>query len=264
MFKNEFNNKTLIATGAASGMGLLLCEKFLEYGGNAVMVDINESALKEHEQRLNALYPNKVLGVKCDVRKYDEICGVRDRAVEKFGSIDVLVNLAGGAETRMCNYEGGEFCDIPIEIYDWGLEVNLRAQLYFDHAVLKQMREQKSGVIINIGSITGVEGCEREVAYSTSKSGAVAGLTKSIAQFGSKYNVRCNAVSPGPVMTRKSMADMYTLIGRAAEPIEIVELILYLSSSHAAFITGEHILIDGGRNIMRDKVHGDYGKYGDK
>jgi NAD(P)-dependent dehydrogenase (short-subunit alcohol dehydrogenase family) len=65
-------------------------------------------------------------------------------------------------------------------------------------------------------------------------------------------------------MTRKSMADMYTLIGRAAEPIEIVELILYLSSSHAAFITGEHILIDGGRNIMRDKVHGDYGKYGDK
>jgi len=264
MFKNEFENKTLIATGAASGMGLLLCEKFLEYGGRAVMVDINEDSLRAHAQRLNERYPERVLAVRCDVRSYDEICRARDEAVRCFGSIDVLVNLAGGAETRMCGYAGGEFCDIPIEVYDWGLDVNLRAQLYFDHAVLSQMREQRSGVIINIGSITGVEGCDREVAYSTSKSGAVGGLTKSVAQFGSKYNVRCNAVSPGPVMTRKSMADMYTLIGRAAEPIEIVELILYLSSSHAEFITGEHILIDGGRNIMRDKVHGDYGKYGDK
>lgn len=263
MFKGQFNSKTLVATGAASGMGLLLCEKFLEYGGNAVLVDVNEKALNEHVKRLDAIYSGKVLGVVCDVRDYNQICVVRDKAVQKFNSIDVLVNLAGGAETRMCNYVGGEFCDIPIEVYDWGLDVNLRAQLYFDHAVMKQMREQKSGVIINIGSITGVEGCDREVAYSTSKSGAIAGLTKSVAQFGSKYNVRCMAVSPGPVLTRKNMADMKTLVGRAAEPIEIVNMILYLSSSYAAFMTGEHILIDGGRNIMRDKVHGDYGKYGE-
>lgn len=261
MFKNEFSQKTILVTGAASGMGLLLCEKFLSYGGNAVLVDINETALKDHENRLNAIYPNKVLGVKCDVRNYQEICNARDEAVKKFSSIDVLVNLAGGAETRMCNYSGGEFCDIPIEVYDWGLEVNLRAQLYFDHAVMKQMREQKSGVIVNIGSITGIEGCDREVAYSTSKSGAISGLTTSIAQYGSKYNVRCVAVSPGPVLTRANMADMKTLVGRAAEPIEIVNLILYLVSPYADFITGEHVLIDGGRNIMRDKVHGDYDKY---
>ena len=123
------------------------------------------------------------------------------------------------------------------------------------------MREQKSGVIVNIGSITGVEGCDREVAYSASKSGAVGGLTKSVAQFGSKYNVRCVAISPGPVLTRANMASMKTLVGRAAEPIEIVNMILYVASPYAEFLTGEHILIDGGRNIMRDKVHGDYDKY---
>ena len=86
---------------------------------------------------------------------------------------------------------GGEFCDIPIEVYDWGLDVNLRAQLYFDHAVLKQMREQKSGVIINIGSITGQEGDKYGMDYPTSKAGLMFGLTKSIAQYGSKYNIRC-------------------------------------------------------------------------
>lgn len=263
MFFGEFENKTVVVTGAASGMGLLLCEEFLKYGGNAVMADINAEALKEQETRLNGLYPQKALGVQCDVRSYEQVCKVRDEAVKTFGSIDVLVNLAGGAETRMLNVEGGEFCDIPIEVYDWGLDVNLRAQLYFDHAVLKQMREQNSGVIINIGSITGVEGCDRNVAYSTAKSGAINGLTKSIAQYGSQYNVRCMAVSPGPVLTRKAMGGMKTLQGRAAEPIEIVNMILYLASSHGAFMTGENILMDGGRNIMRDKVHGDYKKYGE-
>lgn len=261
MFKDMFVNRTILVTGAASGMGLLLCEKFLSYGGNAVLVDINQESLTNHEERLNAIYPERVLGVKCDVRNYQEVCNARDVAVKKFSTIDVLVNLAGGAETRMCKYSGGEFCDIPIEVYDWGLDVNLRAQLYFDHAILKQMREQKSGVIVNIGSITGVEGCDREVAYSASKSGAVGGLTKSVAQFGSKYNVRCVAISPGPVLTRANMASMKTLVGRAAEPIEIVNMILYVASPYAEFLTGEHILIDGGRNIMRDKVHGDYGKY---
>ena len=263
MFKGEFENKTLITTGAASGISLLLTEEFLKYGGNVVMVDVNEQALNEQVDRLQKIYHDKVIGVKCDVRSYEQISAVCDKAVDKFGRIDVLVNLAGGAETRMLNHLGKEFCDVPIEVYDWGIDVNLKAQLFFDHAVLKQMRKQKSGVIVNIGSITGIEGCETNVAYSTAKSGAINGLTKSIAQYGARYNVRCMAVSPGPVLTRKNMAAMKTLIGRAAEPIEVVNLILYVSSSHGAFMTGENILLDGGRNIMRDKVHGDYGKYGE-
>ena len=115
------------------------------------------------------------------------------------------------------------------------------------------MAKQNSGVIINIGSITGEEGCASNVAYSTAKSGVMNGLTKSLALYGAKYNVRVCCVSPGPVLTRPGLAGMNTLLGRAADPQEIVDLIMYLASDKAAFITGINVLADGGRNIMRGK-----------
>lgn len=143
----------------------------------------------------------------------------------------------------------GEFPDVPIEVYDWGIDVNLKGQLYFDHAALKQMQKQKSGVIINIGSITGKECRSENIAYSTSKSVVINGLVKSIAQYG----IRCRCVAPGPVLTRSGMANMKTLTGRATQPQEIVNLILYLASDRGAFITETTILCDGGRNILRNK-----------
>ena len=82
------------------------------------------------------------------------------------------------------------------------------------------------------------------------KAGLMFGLTKSIAQFGSKYGIRCVCIAPGPVLTRAAMANMKTLLGRAAEPQEVVDLMLYLLSDKAAFITGTNYLIDGGRYCM--------------
>lgn len=249
----EFYGKTAISTGAASGMGLLFAECFVKEGGNVVLTDINPEALERAVDKVNELREGSAIGVICDVRDYEQVCKARDAAVEKFGSIDVLVNFAGGAETRMLNAMGKEFPDTPIEVYDWGVDVNLKGQLHFDHAVLKQMREQKSGVIINIGSITGEEGCASNVAYSASKSAAMYGLTKSIALYGGEYGIRCCCVSPGPVLTRPGMKAMKTLLGRAAEPQEIIDTVLFVASDKAAFITGENILIDGGRNVMRNK-----------
>ena len=248
----DFKGKTAIVTGAASGMALLFCKEFVDLGGNVVMADINGDILVEKAAEINVVYPGKATAAVCDVRNYDEVCAVRDLSVKTYGSIDIMVNLAGGAETRILKATG-EFPDIPIEIYDWGIDVNLKGQFYFDHAVMKQMREQRSGVIINIGSITGEEGCATNVAYSTSKSGAMNGLTKSLALYGSKYGVRCICVSPGPVLTRPGMAAMKTALGRAAEPMEIVNMILYAASEEGSFLNGINILIDGGRNIMRNK-----------
>jgi NAD(P)-dependent dehydrogenase (short-subunit alcohol dehydrogenase family) len=126
------------------------------------------------------------------------------------------------------------------------------------------MREQKSGVILGIGSITGHEGSDTAIGYATSKSAVMNGWVKSVAFAGAKYNIRCNAIAPGPVMTRPGMANMKTLIGRAAEPQEIVDLMLYLASDMSESITGQSILIDGGRSIMFDKYHGEFGKYDKK
>ncbi len=250
----EFLGKTALITGGSSGLGLLCSWKFVEAGGNVLMVGRNESVLAEKVAEINAVYPGRAAGFAGDVRNYEHACQSRDEAVRCFGSIDLLVHFAGGAERRMLKVPSElDFVDTPIEVYDWGIDVNLKGQLYFDHAVLKQMREQRSGVIIHIGSITGEEGSPRSVAYSTSKSGAMYGLTKSIAQYGGQFGVRCCCVSPGPVLTREAMGKMKTLMGRAAEPEEIVDLILYLASDKGAFVTGTNFLIDGGRNVMFNK-----------
>lgn len=248
----DFSNKVAIATGAASGMGLLFCQRFAELGGSVVLVDIDLAAAEKCAEEIRKTYPGKAIAVECDVRYYDQVTEVCKHAVEAFGRIDVLANFAGGAETRI-HHTSAEFPDIPIEVYDWGLDVNLKGQFYFDHAVMKQMREQKSGVILNIGSICGEEGASNAVAYATAKSGAMNGLTKSLALYGSKYGIRCCCVSPGPVMTRPGMAGMKTALGRAAEPIEIVNMALYVASEEGSFLDGVNILMDGGRNVLFNK-----------
>ncbi len=246
----DFTGRVALFSGAASGMGLLASRCFVEMGGSVVMTDINEKSLNEKVAEINAIRSGAAVGVVCDVRDYGQVCHARDVAIETYGRIDLVSSFAGGAELRMLNVHGLEFPDVPIDVYDWSLDVNLKGQLYFDHAVLFQMRKQGSGVIIHIGSISGEEGSSSNVGYATSKSAAMNGLTKSVAKYGAKYGIRCNCVAPGPVMTREAMANMATLMGRAADPQEIVDLILYLASDHGAFITGINILADGGRNLL--------------
>ena len=247
----DYVGKVAVASGAASGMGLVFSRNIVARGGNMVMADINAGRLAECVDELNAMGPGKALGVVCDVREYAQVCHVRDAAVEAFGRVDLVVNFAGGTATRVLGVDGQlEFPDIPIEVFDWGIDVNLRAQFYFGHAMMKQMREQKSGLIINIGSITGVEGDGHGMDYPTAKSGAMNGLTTSLAQYGAQYGIRCVCVSPGPVLTRPAMARMKTLLGRAADPQEIIDLILFLDSPQGQFINGTNIMIDGGRAAM--------------
>lgn len=249
----NFENKVAISTGAASGMGLLFAENFASLGGNVVMCDVNEAVLIEKVAAINAKGSGKAIGVICDMRDYAQVCAARDKAVSAFGRIDIMANFAGGTAVRMCKVDREkypEFPDVPIDVYDWGLDVNLKGPFYFAHAVLKQMREQQSGLILNIGSISGAEGDCYGVEYPTAKAGLMYGLTRSIAQFGSKYGIRCVCISPGPVLTRAAMANMKTLLGRAAEPQEIIDLCLFVASEKGQFINGENILIDGGRNAM--------------
>ena len=245
----DFTGKTAISTGAASGMGLLFAQNFTELGGNVVMCDVNEKVLEEKVKEINDKGNGKAIGVICDVRDYEQVCAARDKAVETFGSIDIMANFAGGTARRGLNVGWeDDFPDVPIEVFDWGLDVNLKGPFYFAHAVLKQMREQNSGLIINIGSISGAEGDGQGMDYPTAKAGLMYGLTKSISQYGAPRNIRCVCISPGPVLTRAAMANMKTPMGRAAEPQEIIDLILFVASDKGQFINGENIMIDGGRN----------------
>ncbi len=245
----NFKNKTALITGAASGIGLLFCQEFVKLGGNVVMADVNLESLTEKANEINAVYNGKATPVQCDVRDYAQVTAACEKAVDAYGSIDILLSCAGGYEPRMCNcYK--DFIDIPIEVFDWGLDVNLKGPFYFAHSAMKQMVKQQSGVIINLGSVTGEEGSGQGMAYPTAKAGIMHGLTKSLAIYGAKHNVRAVCVTPGPVMTRPGMANMKTLLGRASETQEIVDFIMFLASDKAGSITGTNHIIDCGRLAM--------------
>lgn len=249
----EFQGKTALITGGASGMGLLSGKCLAKEGANIVLIDYNQEGLDAAVAEVAELYGKEhVIGALCDIRDYAQVTAARDRAVEAFGRIDILINCAGGACTRILGHHE-EFKDMPIEVYDFGLDINLRGVIYMDQVVMQQMAKQNSGVIIHLGSISGMEPSPTNISYSAAKSALINGVTPSLAQYGGKYNIRVNCVSPGPVLTRAAMANMKTLMGRAAEPQEIVDLILYLCSDKAAFITGSNFLIDGGRNVLPHK-----------
>lgn len=240
IFMNDykFTGQTALITGAASGMGFLTSKCLLESGANVVMLDIDEKTLKEKAKEIGADY------LICDVRRYKDIEAAVLYAKDKYGSVDITVSYAGGCPSRVCK-AGKNFNDLPIEVIDWGVEVNFRAPLYMARASFNIMRDQKRGVIINISSIDALTG-SNAADYSAEKSGLY-GLTKSIALLGAPHGVRCCCVTPGPVLTRPDMANMKTPLGRAAEVREVVDMVLYLCSDKAAFITGANFTVDGGR-----------------
>jgi len=245
-----FEKRTAFITGGASGIGFGCAKDLVKEGASVVLVDVNADQLKKAEETLRGMGGN-VLALSCDIRHYPEVEAAAEKAVRTFGSIDILLNCAGGFSGRCCN-DFSSFEKLPIEVIDWGLDVNLRGAIYCCRAIVGGMMERKRGVIINFGSVTGEEGGKgAALDYSCEKS-AMHGLTKSLALLGAPHGVRSCCVIPGPVLTRPGMAKMATLLGRAAEVQEVVDFILYLCSDKAAFITGSTHVIDGGRLLLKN------------
>ena len=230
----DFSGKVALITGAASGMGKLTGENVIAAGGKVIAIDITPI-----EETDSLCYAN------CDVRDYAQIDAAVKRGIERFGRIDFLCNFAGGDGIRILQGVR-DFATVDPAILGWEIDVNLRAQIWFARAVMPYMVEQKSGVILNVGSVCGLKACGGSVGYSTAKAGAIFGLTKSLAQYGGPRGIRVNCISPGPVLTRAAMANMKTLVGRAAEPQEVVDLVMYLLSDKSSFCTGSNFTIDGG------------------
>ena len=242
----RYKDRVAIITGAASGMGLLAAQKFAREGAKVVLTDVNRGSVEAATEGIRQTGYDAT-GLVVDVCRYDQIRLAVDLALERHGGIDILLNCAGGAARRIFDCQDMPWHELPPEVIEWGVDVNLKGTVFFSHAVLGAMIRQKRGVIISLGSVDGLTGSASAAEYSACKCGLI-GLTKSLALCGAPHGVRACCVSPGPVLTRPAMAKMRTALGRAAEPEEVVNFILYQGSDDAAFITGANHTIDGGRS----------------
>ncbi len=244
----RFNDKVAVITGAASGIGLYASKEFVRLGARVVMCDVNSQALAAAVEEIG----DAAIPVCGDVRDFDYAMSVAAEA-EKLGGADYLIACAGGYEARCCN-SMVPFYEQPVEVIDWGLDVNLKGPVYFARALMPQMVARKSGVMVMLGSVTGFEGDGVGAMYGTAKSGLF-NFVKGLAMAGAPHGVRSVCVTPGPVLSRAAMNNMPTLMGRAAELEELVDVILFMCSDNASFITGTNHVVDGGRLCMYQKTY---------
>ena len=238
-----FNGKVAVITGGASGIGLATARKLLSEGAKVVLVDWNED-VSEIAKTLN----NDALGIRCDVSSDTDVQKCVNEVIEKFGHIDLLVANAG--------IGGGPNKAHEVSVDEWNkvIGVNQTGIFLMNKYVIGEMLKTGGGAIVNTSSMYGLVGTTMSFAYSASK-GAINQMTRSLALTYARDNIRVNAVAPGYVDTpilaevpkeaKDAMANQLP-VGRLGKDTEIANLICYLLSDDATFITGAIVPIDGG------------------
>jgi NAD(P)-dependent dehydrogenase (short-subunit alcohol dehydrogenase family) len=247
----DFKNKTVVITGAGSGIGRSTAILFAMQGANVVVSDINEKGGIETVELIKNKNGSAIF-IKCNVAKYDEVENLMNKTVEHFGSIDVAVNNAGiGGKSLQKTAEH------PFDDWDRVIAVNQTGVFYCMKLEIQQMLKQGYGNIINIASIAGLRGLPNNLSYVASKH-AVVGMTKTAALEYARKNIRVNAVCPvfthsalfQQLLDSKEGLDQKLKMGipmsRFGQPEEIGEAILWLTSDKSKFITGHALPVDGG------------------
>ena len=246
----RLKDKAALITGGGRGIGAATASVFAEEGARVGIVDIRDEGLKEvaAQARQKGFEFKAFVG---DVSKKDQIERVMEEFIREFGRIDILVNNAGIAISR-------PFLEKTVEDWVKTLDVNLIGLFLCSQSAARYMVEQKSGKIINISSIRGIDHCGREgiMDYSASKA-AVINLTKTMAKELAPY-VNVNTVAPGHTATEmtKSLPEEIkrnmiegSYLKRMAQPEDIAKAILFLASNDADFVTGQVLLVDGGFSL---------------
>ena len=242
-------NKTAIVTGANGGIGIEIVKLF--HKNNAKVFACVRSEDTEFKKKIEVLEEkssNKIKIIKLDLQNDDSVKKAANEIAGFTESVDILVNNAGTILTS-------SFLMTPIQKIKDLFQVNFFSQILFTQYIVKKMIKKKEGSIVNISSSSAIEGNEGRIAYASSKSALVTS-TKVMARELSSFNIRCNTVSPGLTDT-KMMRDSHTeeniknkvnnlIIKRSAKPIEIANVVLFLSSNQSSYITGEVLKVDGG------------------
>ena len=243
MEENKEINKTIIVTGGSRGIGAEIVKQLATNNYNVVL---NYNNSEESAKKIqNELKGKKVEIFKADVSKREEVKKLINFALEKFKTIDVLINNAGKSEENL-------FTDITDEQWNKTINTNLNSVFYCSQEVLQTMIHKKSGCIINISSIWGLTGGSLEVAYSTAKAG-INGLTKALAKELGPSNIRVNAIAPGIIETDMNSNLSKEEITKIQEEIplnkigstaDIAKCVKWLIEDE--YTTGQIISINGG------------------
>ena len=234
-------NKVVVVTGGSRGIGAEIV-KFLAKLGYKVVLNYNKSESYAQDVKKEL---NNVEIFKADVSKKEEANALIDFAIKKYGKIDVLINNAGIAQTKL-------FTEITDEDWNNIIGTNLNSAFYCSREAVKNMIHNKSGLIINISSIWGITGASCEVAYSTSKA-AINGFTKALAKELGPSNIRVNAIAPGIINTAmnsylsedelKNIKEEIPL-EKIGDPVDIAKCVKWLIEDN--YTTGQIISINGG------------------
>lgn len=238
----NFSGRTAFVTGVSHGIGRAIALGLAEKQAKLFVCDIDKTALEdtaETARTLGAQVESRCL----DVSDEAAVNAAMENAIQTFGKIDILINNAGIYNTFDL------FRDSDPNDWKKKIEVNILGTMYPTKAVLNHMIANRYGRIVNIGSVAGVYGIPNMTDYAMTK-GAVIAFTKSLAKEVAPFGVTVNAVSPGSISVNGSDMPEHSFTGRAGTPKECANVVLFLASDEASYVSGQNYLVDGCRKKM--------------
>jgi len=241
--------KVALITGASRGIGKAIAIAFAQQGASVAFTDMRRDEIMEATELEIQALGVKAIGYASDASSFDDSERVVDEIAKEFGRVDILVNNAGITRDNLL---------MRMAEADWDLviKVNLKSVFNLTKAVQKYMLKQRSGSIINMSSVVGINGNAGQSNYSASKAGLI-GFTKSVAQELGSRNIRCNAIAPGYIeteMTAKLSEEVRTQwaaqipLRRGGKPEDVAQACVFFASELSAYVTGQVLSVCGGMN----------------